>query len=123
MSSSRSHNAIEVHGLHKSYRMGRENLHVLRGVSFSVPKGQFVSVVGASGSGKSTLLHLIGLLDRPDKGHILLDGVDIAKLPARKRNHIRCCDVGFVFQFYHLLPEFNVLENVLMPRMIDFSVL
>jgi lipoprotein-releasing system ATP-binding protein len=115
--------AIEVHGLHKSYRLGRTHLHVLRGVSFTVEPKEFVAVVGASGSGKSTLLHLIGLLDRIDKGTIKLEGVDIAHLPQRKRNRTRCRDVGFVFQFYHLLPELSVLENTLLPAKVDESLL
>jgi lipoprotein-releasing system ATP-binding protein len=115
--------AIEVSGLHKSYRLGRTHLHVLRGVSFTVEPKEFVAVVGASGSGKSTLLHLIGLLDRIDKGAIKLDGVDVASLPQRKRNRTRCRDVGFVFQFYHLLPELSVLENTLLPAKVDESVL
>jgi len=110
-----SDTAIQVIGLHKSYRLGRVTLHVLRGVSFSVPRGAFAAIVGASGSGKSTLLHLIGLLDRPDRGRVMLDGVDAEGLSAKQRNAIRCRDVGFVFQFYHLLPELNVLENTLLP--------
>ncbi|HUU20909.1 MAG TPA: ABC transporter ATP-binding protein [Phycisphaerae bacterium] len=114
--------AVKVAGLHKSYRLGKVGLHVLRGVSFSVERGEFVSIVGASGSGKSTLLHLIGLLDTPDKGAVALDGVEIGSLWAGRRNHIRCRDVGFVFQFYHLLPELNVLENVLLPAKVDASV-
>jgi lipoprotein-releasing system ATP-binding protein len=115
--------AIEVSGLHKSYRLGRTHLHVLRGVGFTVEPKEFVAVVGASGSGKSTLLHLIGLLDSIDKGTIRLEGVDIARLPQRKRNRTRCRDVGFVFQFYHLLPELSVLENTLLPAKVDESLL
>jgi len=115
--------AIEVSGLHKSYRLGKVDLHVLRGLSFQVGGGEFVAIVGASGSGKSTLLHLVGLLDRPDKGTIVLEGVDVGNLPARRRNLIRCRQVGFVFQFYHLLPEFDVLENTAMPAKVDHGVL
>ena len=111
--------AISVRGLHKSYRLDKVVLHVLRGVGFTVAKGEFLGVVGASGSGKSTLLHLVGLLDSPDKGDIFLDGVDAGKLPRRARDRIRCRDVGFVFQFYHLLPELSVMENVLLPAMVD----
>lgn len=114
--------AIQVRGLHKSYRMGHSDLHVLRGLSFEVKKGEFVAIVGASGSGKSTLLHLIGLLDRPDKGNIALDGVSTDKISSSQRNRIRCHDVGFVFQFYYLLPELNVLENVLLPAKVGISV-
>jgi len=114
--------AISVQGLHKSYRMGRFDLHVLRGVSFTIREGRFVAVVGASGSGKSTLLHLVGLLDRPDRGLIALDGTETGRMSARRRDKIRCRDIGFVFQFYHLLPELNVLENVLLPAKVDVSV-
>ena len=113
--------AIHAKGLHKTYRLGRTELPVLRGVSVSVAKGEFVCIVGASGSGKSTLLHLLGLLDKFDSGSIKLDGVDIASLGGMARNRIRCRDVGFVFQFYHLLPELNVLENVLLPAKVDSS--
>ena len=113
--------AITVADLRKSYHLGRTTLKVLRKVSFEVAGGQFVAVVGASGSGKSTLLHLVGLLDRPDEGEILLDGVDVASLSPAARNRIRCKDVGFVFQFYHLLPELNVLDNVLLPAKVDAS--
>lgn len=113
--------AITVADLRKSYHLGRTTLKVLRKVSFEVAGGQFAAIVGTSGSGKSTLLHLVGLLDRPDDGRILLDGVDVASLSAAARNRIRCNDVGFVFQFYHLLPELNVLENVLLPAKVDAS--
>ncbi len=113
--------AIDVKGLHKSYKMGRGRLHVLRGVSFSVRKGQFIAIVGASGSGKSTLLHVLGLLDRPDRGRVDLDGVDISSLSAGKRNRMRSRDLGFVFQFYHLLDELSVLENVLLPLKVAHS--
>ncbi len=113
--------AVGVADLHKSYRMGRQALHVLRGVSFEVSRGEFVAVVGASGSGKSTLLHLVGLLDRPDRGRIMLQGVDAGSLPAAGRNALRCRGIGFVFQFYYLLPELNVLENVLLPAKVDSS--
>jgi len=91
-------------------------------VLLPLPRGQFAAIVGASGSGKSTLLHLVGLLDRPDKGGIRLDGADASGLSARQRNHIRCRDVGFVFQFYHLLPELNVLENTLLPAKVEYSL-
>ena len=117
--------AVQVHGAHKTYRLGAFDLHVLRGVSFNVAAGEFTAIVGASGSGKSTLLHLIGLLDRPDKGkgRISLGGVDVSGLSARQRNGIRCRDTGFVFQFYHLMRELTVLENVLLPVMVGSSVL
>ena len=115
--------AIDIRALHKSYRMGKVNLHVLRGLSFSVQEGEFVAVVGASGSGKSTLLHILGLLDKPDRGRLLLDGRDAAKLSPGRRNRMRCREIGFVFQFYHLLPELNVLENALLPMKVDSSAI
>ncbi len=115
--------AIQVQGLHKSYHLGKVMLHVLRGVSFLVPTGEFAAVVGASGSGKSTLLHLIGLLDRPDRGSVALDGQDVSTWPARRCHRARCLEIGFVFQFYHLLAELNVLENVLLPGLVSSSTL
>ena len=118
-----SKSAIQAHGLHKSYRLGKTTLNVLRGVSFRVAAGEFVAIVGASGSGKSTLLHLVGLLDRPDKGRVVLDGVRTDKLSAGRRNRMRCEDVGFVFQFYHLLRELKVMENILLPAQVDASIL
>jgi lipoprotein-releasing system ATP-binding protein len=111
--------AVEVSKVYKSYRMGRTRLDVLRGVSLHVRDGEFLAIVGASGSGKSTLLHLIGLLDKADRGEITLAGRNADDLRGRRRNRARCRDVGFVFQFYHLLPEANVLENTLMPAMVD----
>ncbi len=116
-----SEQIIDAGGLHKSYRMGRVDLHVLRGVSFSVKPGEFVAVIGASGSGKSTLLHIIGLLDEQDRGRLVLDGNDAANFSRRRRNKIRCRDIGFIFQFYHLLGELNVLENVMLPAKVDCS--
>ena len=114
--------AIKVADLHKSYWLGKTRLHVLRGLSFDIRKGEFVAVVGASGSGKSTLLHLIGLLDALDSGQVFLSGTDIAEIPARQRDRLRCREIGFVFQFYHLLPELNVLENALLPAKVDVPV-
>jgi lipoprotein-releasing system ATP-binding protein len=90
----------------------------LQGVSFSLERGEFASIVGQSGSGKSTLLNLIGLLDTPTTGRVVLDGVDASALDARGRARLRNTTLGFVFQFHHLLPEFTVLENVLMPARI-----
>ena len=108
---------IRATNLHKSYDLGGRRLRVLRNVSLSVKHGEFVAILGASGSGKSTLLHLMGLLDVPDAGSISFDGWDGAALRAPERDRIRCRDIGFVFQFYHLLPELSVLENTLLPAM------
>ncbi|MCA8988174.1 MAG: ABC transporter ATP-binding protein [Planctomycetaceae bacterium] len=107
--------------LDKTYRKGPEEVNVLKGVNMDVRKGEFLSIIGRSGSGKSTLLHLLGLLDSPDIGEIRLEGKRIDHLPARTRDQLRNRVFGFVFQFYHLLPELNVLENVLSPLMIRHS--
>ena len=95
---------------------------MLRGLDLEVHEGEFLSVIGASGSGKSTMLHLLGTLDRPDDGSICLDGRRIDDLAAEQRDELRNGTFGFIFQFYHLLPELSTLENVLMPRMITHSV-
>ena len=91
------------------------SLTVVNGVSLSIGKGEIVSVVGQSGAGKSTLLHLLGALDKPDGGSVLIDGTDIFKLPAKKQAAFRNKHIGFVFQFHHLLPEFSAVENVSVP--------
>lgn len=90
-------------------------LTVVNGISLSIGKGEIVSVVGQSGAGKSTLLHLLGALDKPDSGSVLIDGTDIFKLPAKKQAAFRNKHIGFVFQFHHLLPEFSAIENVSVP--------
>src|SRR3954447_1757257 len=107
----------------KSYRRHKNVVPVLRGLDLDVTAGEFLSVIGASGSGKSTLLHLLGTLDRPDSGEIRLDGKRIDDLPGPARDKLRNRTFGFIFQFYHLLPELTALENVLIPAMIDQSVL
>ena len=111
--------ALAAKNLHKHYRIGLENLHVLRGASVSVKKGEWLAIVGASGSGKSTLLHLLGALDTPDKGSVVFNGTSIFDLSARDVNLYRNRQVGFVFQFYHLLPELTALENVWVSAMIS----
>jgi lipoprotein-releasing system ATP-binding protein len=107
-----------VKGITKSYSKKRLIIPVLKGVNFSVRKGEFVSIVGQSGSGKSTLLHLLGTLDVPDSGEIYFGGERIDSLSAARRDWLRNHTIGFVFQFYHLLPELTALENVLSPSMI-----
>ncbi len=110
-------------GLHKSYRMGPEMLRVLRGASVSVQRGEWLAIMGASGSGKSTLLHILGALDVPDDGTVRFNGQEIFTQGVRAQERMRNQSVGFVFQFYHLLPELNVLENILLPAMVRYSVL
>ncbi len=105
---------IEVKNIRKNF--GR--LEVLKGVDLTVNKGEIVSIVGASGAGKSTLLHIIGTIDKADSGEVIIDGKDVLKLKDKKLAKFRNQKIGFVFQFHHLLPEFDALENVCIPAYI-----
>ncbi len=109
---------LEATGLDKVYGEGDTATHALRDVSFTLAEGEFASIVGQSGSGKSTLLNLLGLLDTPTHGSIVYRGQDIGALGKPALAKLRNSLVGFVFQFHHLLPEFSVIENVLMPALI-----
>ncbi len=110
---------LEAHGLRKVYRGGDGNpIEVLAGVDLALTRGEFVAIVGASGSGKSTLLHLLGALDAPTAGTVTLDGQSYAQLDTVQLAGVRNRKLGFVFQFHHLLREFNALENVMMPILI-----
>ena len=111
-------NLIRIVDLYKSYYDGLTELPVLKGVDLEVKKAEIVAVVGASGVGKSTLLHLLGGLDRPTKGTIFYEGEDIFALNDQELDRFRNEEIGFVFQFHHLLPEFTALENVAMPGLI-----
>ncbi len=108
---------LHARDLHKSYKMGKSRLEVLKGLELYVQEGEFVAITGASGSGKSTLLHILGGLDTPDTGYVEFDGRRIDKFGAGQLNRFRNKMVGFVFQFYHLLDELNVLDNVVLPTM------
>ena len=114
---------LRAEGISKSYRMGASVVAVLKGTHLQVGAGEFLAIVGASGSGKSTLLHILGGLDRPDRGVVRFEEEDIARLGARRLNAFRNQTVGFVFQFYHLLDELSVVENVCLPAMVSRSVL
>jgi len=106
-------------GVTREYRDGERTLRVLKGIDLCISRGEVVAVVGPSGAGKSTLLHILGALDRPTGGQVLLDDVSVYSLPDRARARMRCERVGFVFQMYHLMPEFSALENVMLPAMVD----
>ena len=110
---------LEISGIKKEYRQGREKLQILKGIDLKIKPGEIVALVGTSGSGKSTLLHIAGLLDRPSAGKVFIDGVDAWKLSETKRAKQLRENIGFVYQFHHLLPEFTALENVMMPLIIQ----
>ena len=107
---------IEVRGVRKSIRNGSRTVDILKGIDISIPRGQFVAIMGASGSGKSTLLGLLAGLDSPTAGEVLLDGIDISHLEEDKLAEIRGKKLGFVFQSYQLIPTLTALENVLLPH-------
>jgi putative ABC transport system ATP-binding protein len=106
---------LEVKDVKKSYRMGKVLVPALQGVSFDVEEGELVTIFGPSGSGKSTLLHLIGCLDRPDGGEILIDGADVLRMSDDELAELRLKKIGYVFQFFNLLPRLTALRNVQLP--------
>lgn len=112
-----------VRGLTKSYRIGKVVIPVLNGMDLEVASGEILIVAGRSGAGKSTLVHILGLLDAPDAGELRLDGIDLSRQSRRRLDRIRNRTFGFVFQFYHLLAEFDAVENVMLPSMIDVGPL
>ena len=110
---------IQAENLHKFYNHGQERLHVLKGINLEIEPGEVLGICGPSGAGKSTLLHILGGLDKPDKGRVLLRDKDLSGLRELERTRILNQEVGFVFQFYHLLAEFSCLENVMLPAIIN----
>jgi lipoprotein-releasing system ATP-binding protein len=109
---------LQTVNLHKSYFSGPVELPVLKGIDITIEAGEIISIIGASGVGKSTLLHLLGALDRPTDGTVLYEDQDIFGLTDRKLARFRNGELGFVFQFHHLMPEFSAIENVMMPALI-----
>jgi lipoprotein-releasing system ATP-binding protein len=109
---------LEARNVHKSFRQGPVTLEVLQGVAISIGTGERIAIVGSSGSGKTTLLQILGGLDRPTTGHVLVDGKDIHEQTEKERGDLRNRALGFVYQFHHLLPEFSALENVAMPLLV-----
>jgi len=107
----------------KNFRLGKQDIPVLRGVDLQVAQGEMLALLGASGAGKSTLLHILGLLDPPTSGSVLFDGEPVHDLPIQQRARLRHSHTGFVFQFYHLIPELTALQNVLLASMMTTSVL
>ena len=113
-----SERALELRGVVRTYRQAGEPLPVLRGVSLGLAPGEIVALLGPSGAGKSTLLHVAGLLERPDDGEVLLGGCECGAMSDLERTRIRRSELGVVYQFHHLLPEFSAVENVMLPQMI-----
>ncbi len=110
---------IETKGLCKTFKMGSEELQVLQDVNLTIDKGEFVSIMGPSGSGKSTLLYLLGGLDKPTSGSIRMKDQELATMKDREESVMRRQDIGFIFQFYNLIPNLNIEENVMLPALLD----
>ena len=113
-------NLLEVQSLSKTYGSGNTAVHALKNVSFAVPKGEFVAIVGVSGSGKSTLLNMIGALDTPTEGKIYIDGKDILSMDDNAMTVFRRRNIGFIFQAFNLIPELNVEQNIIFPVLLDY---
>ena len=110
---------IKASGITKTFDTAAGRLDVLKGIELEIDAGQFVAIVGASGAGKSTLLHIMGTLDTPSTGTLIIDGQDISQMDEERLTIFRNRTLGFVFQFHHLMPEFTALENVMMPALIS----
>lgn len=114
-------NILEVQNLCKTYGKGEAQVRALDNVSFSVGKGEFIAIVGESGSGKSTLLNVVGALDNPTSGKVLIDGKDIFSMPEKKLTVFRRQNIGFIFQSFNLIPELNVEQNITFPLLLDYQ--
>jgi len=109
---------IRVHSLNRTFKVGDEAVHALRELNLDIDSGEYIAIMGPSGSGKSTLLNVLGLLDRPDSGKYLLDGIDTVTLPEDNRAAVRRTHIGFVFQSFHLIPRLTAAENIALPMML-----
>jgi len=114
---------IELTGVHKTYVLGKTKVPALKGIDLKIEKGAFISVAGPSGSGKTTLLNLIGCLDRPDSGSIMIEGEAVAEAPRNRRAEIRAHKVGFIFQSFNLIPVLNVYENIEFPLFVSRKIM
>ena len=110
---------VQTENLRKSYRNGMEEVEVLKGIDIAVKEAEFVSIMGPSGCGKSTLLYLLGGIDEPTSGKVLIDGIDINELKDKEKSELRRRNIGFVFQFYNLVQNLTVEENILLPVVMD----
>jgi lipoprotein-releasing system ATP-binding protein len=116
-------NILKIENISRSFSTGNKTLEILKGVSLDIKAGEILSVVGPSGAGKSTLLHIMGLLDKPTSGRVLFRDKDLYALSGSEQARLRNSSFAFIFQFYHLIPELNILENILLPHMISNSIL
>lgn len=112
-------NIIEVKNMYKSFTLKNEKLHILKDINLNISRGEFISIMGPSGCGKSTLLYLLGGLDSPSSGNIIIDGKDYNAIKEKERSKMRRRNIGFVFQFYNLVPNLNVEDNILLPLLLD----
>ena len=110
---------LQLSGVERHYGQGETRLSILKGADFTLHSGEIVALVAASGTGKSTLLHVAGLLEHPDDGEVIINGHACGNLSDEKRTSVRRGEIGFVYQFHHLLPEFSALENIMMPQLIS----
>lgn len=110
---------VSLNEIYKSYVMGEEKLHVLKKVSLSVERGEYLAILGASGSGKSTLMNIIGCMDTPDEGSYFLGDVDVRQCSDRELTELRNQKIGFIFQKYHLIPQYTILQNVILPLLVQ----
>ena len=113
-----THPIVELRGVHRSYQLGETHVHALRGVNLSVMEGDFTALIGASGSGKSTLLNMVGTIDSPDKGDVIVDGKNVGHLSENEKSLLRNEKIGFVFQSFNLVPVLSILENVELPLLV-----